>query len=503
MRRKASSPTNKPIPLGSRVIGGVGWSAVSAIPSMAVALAAQVALGLLLSKEDFGVYGIALGISSFAMAIRDGGVRLYLIQLNPERVLAGAVGALRLTYAWSFGMALALGLAAFPLASAFNEPRIAPVMLVLAAAMPLSAYPSVALALVQVEMRFRALAVVSFLAALMRYGGAVTFAALGLGALSLALPFVVVGVFEVAAARLASGIPLVTVFRTHSGASRRNWFALTKWSMVGSLVMQLGFQADYVALGLVATTGAVGVYFFGYQIAIQLRVLTVQAITNVLIPALAQIREDPARVERVFQRASATTLAVLGPIAAWLAVSAGDIETLLWGGKWSEAVVPIRVIAVTIPIGVALSMGEWLLQAWGRFTLWTKIALWRGVGLFCTALVAGLLFPSSAQAIALGVGGYLVVASIVLLTVSVRSVGFSALHLARVVAIPLVGSGVSALGAAVVIQANITALPPLSLLATSAASTLLTLTFYLLCWRQGLVSVTALVKRSLSSRRVD
>ena len=477
-------------PLSSRVVAGIGWSAAATVPSMAAALAAQVALGLLLGKEDFGVYGIALGISSFALVIRDGGVRLYLIQLHPEKVRAGAAPALRLAYAWSFGLGLALAGAAFPLAAAYGEPDMAPVMLVLAASMPLSAYPAVALALVQVEMRFRDLAVVSLVSALLRYGGAVGFAVMGLGALSMAIPFVVVGAFEVAAGRLYSRFPLTLVLRRSEGEGRHRWFRATRWSMAGSLAMQLGLQADYVALGLVASTGVVGVYFFGYQLAIQLGLLTTQVIGRVLIPALAQIRDDRPRAERVFRQAVATTLAVLGPLAAWLAVSAGDLESLLWHGRWSEAVVPIRVVAATIPFQVVLSMGDWLLQAWGNFALWTALTLTRGAGLFCAALVAGLLFPTDAERIALCIGVYLVVSSTILFTVEARAVGFPMRDLLGGAVIPLVGTAVAALGAAAVLMANLATAPLLSLLATSAASILPAATFYLLCWRKGRLPIS-------------
>jgi O-antigen/teichoic acid export membrane protein len=464
---------------------------------MAAAVGAQVALGLLLSKEDFGVYGIAMGISAFAMVIRDAGVRLYLVQLTPDRVAWEVPRALRLTHAWSLAIGLTLALASFPLSAAFRVPRMAPVILVLAATLPLSAYPSVALALVQVQMRFRALAAISLVAALLRYGSMVTFAALGFGALSLALPAVAVGFFELLAARFVSRVPISALFRSREGRSLRDWFAITKWTMAGSLVMQLGLQADYVALGLVAATATVGVYYFGYQVAVQLSTLTSGVIPKVLIPALAQTRGDPPRAESVFQRATAAAIAALGPLAAWLAVAAGDIEAFLWHGRWSQAVIPIRIIASTIPFQITLAMSDWLLQAWGSFTLWTLLTLSRGAGLFIVAFVAGVFFPTNASMIALCTGAYLLTASITTVAISVRATGFSLTRLARAVATPLLGAGASALGAAVVVLSRAIAAPLPSLAVSGLTSATITGAFYLLFWREGLRSIRALVTRRL------
>src|SRR5690606_24569676 len=99
------------------ILNGAIWSLSANVAVRAASLAAQVVLGMLLTREDFGVYGIALSLSALLSALSNGGTQQVLIkrwsefdELAPKINFVALIfnvvsGALLVTLGWYWASA--------------------------------------------------------------------------------------------------------------------------------------------------------------------------------------------------------------------------------------------------------------------------------------------------------------------------------------------------------------------------------------------------------------
>jgi O-antigen/teichoic acid export membrane protein len=124
-------------------------------------------------------------------------------------------------------------------------------------------------------------------------------------------------------------------------------------------------QGAYFVLGLFASKSEVGAYFFAFRLAIQPVQMLAGSFSNVLFPALTQLRHDVARAAAL-SACQVLAFAVM-PYCFMQAAVARPIFNLLFGSKWDAAVLPMQILSV----GLAFDAMSWiagaLLSARGEF----------------------------------------------------------------------------------------------------------------------------------------
>lgn len=385
---------------------------------MAISLVTQIILGWLLIDRDFGVYAIAVALADFLRVFRDGGVSLWLARLPEDEFDQWAGPA----YWLSFGCSLVTGgllmLIAYPLGWIYAEPDITKLVLILALTFPIGSYTTVASPRLQVQLRFGSLATLRILSAILRYTCVIFLAWYGWGPYSFVVPMPVVMLFEGA---------LCYYWTRHSYWSTpsswhmcRQLLGKSGWSMYGSFATAILRQFDYAVYGLIAAASIVGVYFFAYQLTMQLVLLFSESLRRVVLPVFHRVSDDRAQQQRGLLLSGAFLGLIAGPAMFLLAVVAADLEQTLWHGRWIAAVPSIRLLAFAMPLHLTAFFIEMLVQSQGRFRLWTITVLVRGLGLGAAAWVGGLLGGRAepacmAAAIAVYIGVTAVIEMVVLL----------------------------------------------------------------------------------------
>lgn len=432
--------------LGRRAGQGMAWMVATTMFARAGSLVTQIALGWFLTDEDFGVYALALSVALVFQVLRDGGLRVLLVQEGPEAFERNAVPAFWLSVALASAGAVVLVGAAGPLAALFDQPALVPVLIVLAASLPIQSMAIPGLARLQLDLRFAAAGRVDLAAAVVRYGGTVALAAAGAGALAFAVPILAVAVTEVG---LSWWLTRVRAWRFPM--RHREWrplFARSKWALANSLATIVPRQSDYVALGLVAPTAVVGVYFFAYQLTFQLTTLVQNNARKVLLASFATRHEDRAWLRTSLTRVSAA--AALGASAGLfvLVVVAADLEAVVWRGRWADAVPAIEILALLLPVALVLIVPDYALQATGRFRLSFVTSLVGNLGIPVVAYLAGRTAqePADAWRVAAAVGAYTVVSAGLQSVVALRVLHVPLPAFARVTAPPLAIGALLALG---------------------------------------------------------
>ncbi len=391
-------------------VSGTVWLLGSSVVIQASSLLAQFALGWFLSDDDFGLYALAIGVTSCLLAFRDGGVSLWLARQARSDFDRNVYQGFWLCFLGSVTVGAVLILIAPLAAWAYAEPRIVPLMLVVAISLPLDAYGVISEVDLQVGLRFRDLAFFRTVSPIFRYGAAIVFAWQGMGPLSFVLPLVLVALI-----RMVQGYALT---RFSPWQIRIDWrhvrsiFSKSRWVYGGTFASSVFRQIDYLVLGLVVSTATVGVYFFAFQLAVQPVLLFGQSLRRVLIPTISRAGDDRSRRQRAVIRASASIGLIASGLFMLLVLLAEPMEALLWRGRWSTAVPAIQCLAAVMPLHLFALLTRMIAQSDGRFRLWGSVICLRSVGLGVTAFAAGSYWGDQPRFIAVAVAAYMAISSV-------------------------------------------------------------------------------------------
>lgn len=361
--------------LAPTVFRGSSWVAMGAILSRGIGLAAQILLGLLLSDRDFGVYAIAIGVSSVLTVLRDGGARQLLISRPAQHAsLLAPVFWIAVTFACATAVLLA---ATAPLAAGADS-SVATLLLIIALAQPLSVPGSILSARLQIDLRFGPLTAIQSTLAFVRFGGAVFLAWRGYGPLSFVLPLIPMAFIEWAWAwALTRDQPWFARPRV------RQWRSLLRvsaWAVAGSAGIAAINSGVPVVLGVLVPAGVVGLYFFAQQLVAQIGIVLGASLAQVLFPAFTRMLDDPARKRRAVLRSLRQAMLLASPLCAGMAAVIIPFESLVWGGKWAAAAESVIVMALVYPINVASAIPVAVQQARADFRAW-------GIGVNAVAVV--------------------------------------------------------------------------------------------------------------------
>src|SRR5687767_7213201 len=216
------------VALAPAALHGVKLLFILGVIARAASFISQLVLGYVLSQEDFGLYAMALGISSIVTLFRDAGAGRFLIVRSAEyHRLARPV--LELSVIFNLVAAGLLVGAGGIAANAKDAPILAWMMVVLAGSVILRSPTIVYRAKAMADLDFGLLWRVDMIGLFLQHGLLIVLALAGLGPLSFVLPMVAVALYELIALRLrtpaAPGARLTwPVFR--------EIFHTTKWIMI-------------------------------------------------------------------------------------------------------------------------------------------------------------------------------------------------------------------------------------------------------------------------------
>lgn len=345
---------------------GTVWMTGQVVYVKLLGLALQLVLAKLLLREDFGLYGLALTVYTFAAMFHQAGVLEVLIQRQRTFHIWSEVG---------FWLSFACGMIAFlmtiliaPLVARFYEypepETLVRLIRVMACVFPLVALGAVNRAKLQIEMRFRELALIGAVTATADVTLKVLFAYLGYGAFSFAYGALISQVVYLALCWYFAPV------RVRWRPQLRRWKYLLNDGMmvVGALVCTWVIEeGDYVVLGRFEDVGVVGLYFFAFRISRHIVSLMTWQVSKVLFPALSSLPSDTDRQINAFIRAARLIAAASLPSCFAMATMADPLVRLLFEPRWFEAIPLIQIMC----LGMTLRSMSWpiasLMKAQGRF----------------------------------------------------------------------------------------------------------------------------------------
>jgi O-antigen/teichoic acid export membrane protein len=282
-------------------------------------------------------------------------------------------------------------------------------------------------------MEFKKLARLKVIAAFARSGSMILFALAGLGPLSFALPLIVYALCQT-----IIGYILVRDTLWTRRPRFRMWpaiFARTKWLLIAAMALAAFSQGDYLVLGFTVTAETLGLYFFAFQLALQIHQLLGHNLGMVLFPALTRLQDQPARLRNATLRAIRMLACIGAAASAALAAVAEPLEALVWRGNWHAAVPAIQIMGLLFVFRLLLPILQSLLWSRGQFAKLAGLGTGLAAGLMTATAVAGLAFPTPAG-IALTVCAFFAVGVTAALAIAVKPIGITPKQLVSAIVIP-------------------------------------------------------------------
>jgi lipopolysaccharide exporter len=350
-------------PLRSLAERAFKWSALTTAGRFGLQLVAQIILARLLGPDNYGVYGIAMVVLTFA-AFLSGNAFSYILMLQKDI----DEGDVRFAFTWQLvaGLActVAMYFAAPALASFFGDVRVAPTVQWMSFGCLLLALAGPSTCLLQRDLNFRALGLIqlaSYAAGYLAVG--VPMALAGWGPLALAAACVVQSAVVLVASYAVRPHSLRPLLRHPMAAETLD---TGKTVFLTNVINWLLTNVDRLLIGRVLNAHAVGLYSVAYNIASIPNVLLIGAMQPTFLATGAKLQDQPRELGKAWLTMLACIVVLLTPAAVIMALLAGDLVEVLYGPAWSESGWVMAVLFICVPAWACWGLSTPVLWNTGR-----------------------------------------------------------------------------------------------------------------------------------------
>lgn len=369
--------TNDNAQLAQKTARNTVWSYAATYGGKALVFISTIILGNLLTKQDFGVVGIALTVIAFLEVMQDLGIGAALIYHRDETAAHSAFwqGLVIASTLFAITWLSAPAIAAFM--SSPNQPQpasVVPIIRALGLSFPLFALRNIHDALLRKNLQFKKRFIPDLTQVFGKGGLAILLAALGFGPWSL-----VWGQLG------GSALSVVAFWVVNPWRPRWQFDAITSRALLryGTAIVSVNLLAvvlariDYIFVGRYLGAESLGVYTMAFQIPDLLVMQFCVVISNVMFPMFTRLQDDPQGMQTSFLTTLRYVTLVTVPLALGTALVAEPFVLSLLTAKWAEAIPVMRAIALyTLFLSLSFNVGD-VYKAQGRPGILTNLSLVR------------------------------------------------------------------------------------------------------------------------------
>ena len=339
------------------LLKGAAWIASARILISLVGFVSTIILARLLFPEDFGIMAVAGAAAGIVAAVTELSLVNALIQHDePEDHHFDTAWTINILRA-AFVALILVGLSA-PVAAAYEDPRLGPVMLALAGGTIVGGLESPKLVTLQRKLIFWHEFALSVGAKLASFGVAI----------ALAFAFqsywaLVAGGIAAQAARAIMSYLLVPYRPRFCLIGYKELISFSFWLTLGQAVHTINQRCVPLAIGFFLNSTTLGYYSMGGKLARLPVEESLKPVRYTLFPAFSRMKHDIHRLRAAYLRSQRILCSLAFPLSAGFAVLAEPAVRLLIGDKWLPAVPIIQVLTImvafqaiegTTPIAMAL-----------------------------------------------------------------------------------------------------------------------------------------------------
>ena len=326
--------------LTRRIVQGAGWMVGMRFAMRGLGLVNIAVLVRLLAPEDFGLFAMAMVIVGLAEVFSTISVDEALIRhRDPGPDDYGTAWTLRLIIASLVGLGIAGG--AFPVAQFYDEPRVIPVMLVLAGLPFVRACENIWVVEYRRDLKFHKDFQLQVIA---RFFGIVV---------GLVLAFALRSYWALVLAALVRAAMLVIVsYFLHPGRPRFTFACLdtylgfSGWAVVRALSQALTERGDRLAIGWSAGAGIMGTYAVAGDIARLAGSELAGPLSRALQPGYAKIQKEPERLAGAFTVSFGLAVILTTSLCFGISATAANFVPVVLGQQWLASIPILQVLGL-------------------------------------------------------------------------------------------------------------------------------------------------------------
>jgi O-antigen/teichoic acid export membrane protein len=327
------------------------WSVAERAATQGVTFAVLLLLARLLGPATYGLVTLAATIALFGQMLLGETFSQALIQEKTiEPAHASSVfwllaGLSLLAAAAQFG-------AADWLAGIFGQRDVAPILKALSPLLLLSGLQAVPTALLRRELNFRAIFAASTSGTVLGGAVAVAMAFAGFGVWSLVTNLLIQNTILAATIWRKSGFrPQLSFSKPHLGAL----WSYGRYTLMLRVAAFAANQSPRLIVGYLFGPAILGAFSLGLRIIEMIYQLLVLPASNVIVPMIARIRENPQRLENAILGATHMTAVMAASVYVTLAATAPVAVPLIFGERWLSSVLIVRILCF---FGVIAACGQ-------------------------------------------------------------------------------------------------------------------------------------------------
>lgn len=381
-------PPAPPPPLGRNAARGVSVIIGFSLVSKVLTMLGQIVLAHFLTQADFGLYSTVLAISTFGLAMRDGGATEWIIQRGRGQFNSWIGPAFWMALTFNLGVAIVLAAMAPLIASSTGSSTLAWMIVLSAVGQVLGTVGTTLTARLRSELAFTSTARISGVSAMIRPVVSSGSAAAGVGAVSFVLPLVVCPIYESVRAWMYTR---ATPWLRKPEFGR--WGTIlrdSRWIMLNNGASALTNVGDYAVIAFILSADQRGVYLFAYQLVVQSALLLAANVTQVMFPTLTALKDDPPRFRAAMLRTLRALMLVTAPATVGTGVVMAPVEDLIFHGRWDDAVWVVIVCSVLFPPRAIVPLSLSSLMAQGKFRQNSVITIVVGASMMVGAAIGGV-----------------------------------------------------------------------------------------------------------------
>ncbi len=372
----------------NQVLTGLKWTLLGRLASQLLTWIVTIYVIRLLNPEDYGLMALATIFSALFTLVAEIGLGATLIQTKdlPIEKIRQIFGLVVL----SNGLVCILMAAIVaPLAALlFAEERLLLLIQIIALQFIPAAFSVVPAAMLERELKFRGRSISDFCA---NIGGALvilTLAVFNYGVFALAWGSVLIAVIRTIGLNIAYPLLFKPSFNFSGCRAFLNFggnVALTQF------VWFLYTQADAFIIGKLLGKHDLGIYSVSLDLASLPTARASASLNQVVFPVLSKIQREGGSVGLYIKKGLRILCILTFPIMWGISSVSPEIVRALLGEKWLEAVLPLSLLCLIMPLRVLTVLVSAGLQSAGRADIGFRNICTSAV-IMCSALVIGAQF---------------------------------------------------------------------------------------------------------------
>ncbi|MEN7342388.1 MAG: lipopolysaccharide biosynthesis protein [Pseudomonadota bacterium] len=328
---------------------GAGWMTLFTMAHRFLGLISTVILARLLIPQDFGI--IAMSMSLIAAVELLTGLSLHVVLVQREQLDdVHYNSAFTLNWVLASIAAALVFLLAPSTAAFFDEPRLVPVIYVLAFSVFVKGFENIRIVDFQRDMEFNKDFLVRFIPRLAGFLITVPLAILTKSYWALVAGMVGVSVVQVLVSYIVKPmLPRLTL------SAARELLGFSSWLLLTNVLAYAFLRGRDIIVGRTLGSTGLGSYTLGNEIATMPSSQLIMPINRAVYPGYAKLGRNLVDLRKGFADVTAVIALIGFPVSLGVAAVAAPLVGLLLGDKWLHIVELLKLLAINGAIGVGLT----------------------------------------------------------------------------------------------------------------------------------------------------